>query len=113
MAKKQYPYHFRRYKKTEGGKIKKAKHPKLIVGEDRSTYEYMGLTESPKRGHHNNIPLSKNPQKGKTHSSYLRHELRSDERKNFSEPLKDYNLSSEDRKTVNRILVDKRAKKKK
>ncbi len=113
MGKKSYTYHFRRYKKNEGGKNKRAKHPKLIVGEDHATYEYMGLTESAKRGHHKNILLSKNPQKGKTHPSYIRHELRRDDKIYFSAPLKDYRLSSGDRKMIDSILKEKRTKKKK
>ena len=63
-SKEKYP-HFRRYKIEEGGKKKQAKHPKLIVKKDNDRFAFMGLTESPKRGHHNNLPLIKNPEKGK------------------------------------------------
>ena len=55
-------FKFRRYKKEEGGKVKRAKHPKLIVDEKKDNYGFMGLTESQKRGHHRNLELKKNPQ---------------------------------------------------
>ncbi len=80
----------------EGGKKKKARHPKLITKKEYDTFEFIGLTESAKRGHHNNYPLSKNPQKGNKSPSYLRDELRSKPISSFSEPLKDYNLSKKD-----------------
>ena len=102
---------FRRYKKIEGGKIKKAKHPKLIVDETSADYGFMGLTESPKRGHHKNIELSKNPQKGNTSKSYIRTELRYDNKNNFSEILKNYNLSKQDKEAILKF-IERRKKKK-
>ena len=39
-------FSFRKYKKVEGGKIKKGKHPKLIVDESKTQFGFMGLTES-------------------------------------------------------------------
>lgn len=104
-------FKFRRYKKEEGGKIKKAKHPKLIVDEKKDNYGFMGLTESPKRGHHKNLELSKNPQKGETNKAYLRDEVRYDNKQNFGKILEDYNLSEEDKIAVLNYL--KRRKKKK
>lgn len=104
-------FKFRRYKKEEGGKIKKAKHPKLIVDEKKDNYGFMGLTESPKRGHHKNLELSRNPQKGKTDKAYLRDEVRYDKKQNFGKILEGYNLSEEDKIAVLNYL--KRRKKKK
>ena len=104
-------FKFRRYKKEEGGKTKRAKHPKLIVEEKKDNFGFMGLTEAPKRGHHKNIELSKNPQKQKTSKAYLRDEVRYDEKKNFGEVLEDYKLSNEDKKAVIAYL-EKRKKKK-
>ena len=68
----------------------------------------MGLTESEKRGHHKNIPLKKNPQKGKKEKSYLRDELRYDDKKYFGEILSDYHLSDEDIQTVMKYLERKK-----
>lgn len=93
-------FKFRRYKKVEGGKNKKAKHPKLIVDEAEENFGFMGLTESAKRGHHKNIELSKNPQKGNTDKAYLRKEIRYEKKDKFSEALKNYNLSAEDKQKV-------------
>jgi len=104
-------FKFRRYKKEEGGKVKRAKHPKLIVDEKKDNYGFMGLTESQKRGHHRNLELKKNPQKGKTETAYLRDEVRYDNKQNFGKILEDYNLSNEDKKAVLQFL--KRRKKKK
>lgn len=104
-------YKFRRYKKEEGGKIKKAKHPKLIVDENNIEYGFMGLTKSPKRGNHKNIELENNPQKNKTEKSYIRNELRYDNKNFFSEVLKDYNLSDTDKRKIIKYL-EKRKKNK-
>lgn len=89
---------FRKYKKIEGGKTKKGKHPKLIVDENENNFGFMGLTEAEKRGHHKNIKLSKNPQKGNCNNAFLRKELRYDSKDSFYKKLDDYNLSSQDKK---------------
>lgn len=104
-------YKFRRYKKTEGGKNKKAKHPKLIVDENSTDYGFMGLTEAKKRGHHKNIELSKNPQKGKKNKSFIRRELRYDKKEQFGKILTDYELAKEDIPKI-RKEVEKHKKKK-
>lgn len=104
-------FKFRRYKKEEGGKKKRAKHPKLIVEEKKDNFGFMGLTEAPKRGHHKNIELSKNPQKFKENKAYLRDEVRYDDKRNFGDILEDYKLSNEDKKAVIDYL-EKRKKKK-
>ena len=102
--------HFRRYRKAEGGS-KKSKHPKLIVDETRDDFGFMGLTKSPKRGNHNNIPLKQNPQKGHTEKSYIRDELRYDKKQNFSERLKDYNITPEDEARILKYLERRKKKK--
>ena len=102
---------FRKYKRTEGGKKKKAKHPKLIVDKKGSQVGFMGLTESDKRGHHRNIQI-KNPQKGKTGCSYIRNELRYDDSKYFGKPLPDYKLHDSDHdKIINAVNKHKNKKK--
>lgn len=103
--------HFRRYKKTEGKAVKKGKHPKLIVEETKDDFGFMGLTKSPKRGNHNNIPLSKNPRAGNKEKAYIRDELRYDKKRNFSEKLKDYDITPEDEERILKYL--ERHKKKK
>ncbi len=99
---------FRRYNKIEDGKRKRAKHPKLIVDKKGNEYGFMGLTESPKRGNHKNIEI-RNPQKNKRGKSYIRSELRYDDKKYFSRPLQDYKLHKEDYD----VIIDKVNKHKK
>lgn len=104
-------FKFRRYKKLEGGKNKKAKHPKLIVNETKSEFEFMGLTEEEKSGHHKNILLVKNPKNGDTRKAYVRKEIRKDIRENFGEILANYNLSEKDKLSIIEY-IEKRKKKK-
>ena len=104
-------FKFRRYKKVEGGKKKKARHPKLIVDETNDEFGFMGLTESSKRGRHKNIPLSKNPKEGDKRPAFIRKELRYDKKSAFKETLKDYKLSEND---ISKIMkyIEKHKKKK-
>ena len=93
-------FKFRRYKVIEGGASKKARHPKLIVSQEKKQVGFMGLTESKKRGHHSNIELDVNPENGNSNKAYLRKEIRHDDIGNFSEILENYNLSENDKKKV-------------
>ena len=74
-TKETYP-HFRRYKQKEGIQTNKKRHPKLIMAKSNDKYEFIGLTEAEKRGHHKNVPLKKNPERNNNNQSYLRNELR-------------------------------------
>ena len=73
----------------------------------------MGLTESPKRGNHKNLPLSQNPQKGRKGSAYIRTELRYDSVEHFGKILTDYHLSQEDKRKVLEYAAKLKQKKKK
>ena len=85
--------------------------PKLIVSEKDNCYNFMGLTESPKRGHHKNIILLHNPKKGDTRTVYLRDEFRTEEKDMFYPyPEPNYSLSKIDKE---RILDHLKKKKKK
>lgn len=106
-------FEFRRYKKVEGGKNNKARHPKLIVEKKKDELGFMGLTEAEKSGHHKNIELTKNPKKGDSRPAYVRKEVRYDSRENFSEVLKNYNLTKEDKKTIIEYLEKRKEKRKK
>ena len=74
----------------------------------------MGLTESKKSGHHTNIDLYDNPEfdtknkKRKTYKSYIRKELRYDNKENFSEVLNNYNLSYRDKMRIIEYLKNKK-----
>ena len=93
-------FKFRRYKIIEGGASNKARHPKLIVSQEQQQVGFMGLTKSKKRGHHSNIELEVNPERGNKSKAYLRKEIRHDNIENFSEILDNYNLSESDKKKV-------------
>ena len=108
--KKSELFTFKRYKKIEGGVVKKAKHPKLIVKETKTEYGFMGLTESPKRGHHKNIPLRKNPDPKNPNPAYLRDELRYDTKDRFYETLASYRLSKKDKQFILKYLATKKRK---
>lgn len=102
-------FNFRRYKKKEGDS--KKRHPKLIVDENKTSYGYMGLTESKLRGkHHYNIPLTYNPKIGDKRKAYLRKQIDYDVKRNFGEVLKDYKLSKKDKDFIVNY-VNKRLKK--
>ena len=100
---------FRRYKEAEGKK--RVRHPKLIVETTEKTNKFMGLTSSPKKGHHSNIPLEKNPQKGKKGKAYIRKEIREKTKDNFDEILKDYKLSKKDKQKIIDYLEKNKKKK--
>ena len=94
-----YP-HFRRLKYKEGPRKKKKRHPKLILSRHGNTYDYMGLTEEAKRGHHKNIPLERNPKPNDPRAAYVRTELLNRPVEDFEEILRDYHLSKNDKKKI-------------
>lgn len=101
---------YRRYKKSEGSKEKRAKHPKLIIEVTDDSYIFMGFTESPKKGRQNNIKLSKNPKEGDPRPAYIRKEVKQDYQGNFGKILKDYNLPEEDFEAVMQYLENRKKK---
>lgn len=103
-------FKFRRYKKFEGPPDNRQQHPKLIVEETDDEYGFMGITESKKHGHANNLPIE-NPQKGNTRESYIRKEVRYDSKDNFFEILKNYKLTREDKKKIIAYLENRKKKK--
>lgn len=50
-------------------------HPAIVVGEEGNKFVNIGVTHKEKRGHHKNIPLSHNPEQGKTKQAYLRDDI--------------------------------------
>ena len=111
VNKKSSLFKFRRYKKLEGGKKRKAKHPKLIVDETETEYGFMGLTEESKSGHHSNLMLTKNPKRGDKREAYIRKELRYDNQDNFGKVLEDYNLSQADKQAIIKYIKKRKKKK--
>lgn len=70
----------------------------------------MGLTESEKKGRHKNIELIPNPKAGDTRRAFVRKELRSDNQKQFSEILSNYDLSEESLNKIVKYLENKNKK---
>lgn len=97
---KNIKWHFRNNKKRKIAKKNSGSHPSLVVGEtdDGTAYVNIGLTKSPKRGHHKNIKIH-NPQNW-NEESYLRDDIRIDSKEYLSEILKDYKLCPKD---INKI----------
>lgn len=93
---KMVKWHFRYNLKRKIAGMGKGKHPSLIVGEteDGKAYVNIGLTKSPKRGHHKNVKIH-NPQDW-NQDSFLRDDVRIDSKEYLSEVLKDYKLCPED-----------------
>lgn len=104
---KQINWHFRRNKKRKIGDSNKGAHPALVVGEseDGKSFINIGLSNSPKRGHHKNIPIH-NPQDC-SKTSYMRNDIRLDSKEFLSVVLQDYQLCPED---INKIweIIKKR-----
>ena len=104
---KESKWHFRRDEKRRIGNQKKGKHPALIVGEteDRKSFINIGLTNSPKRGHHKNIQIH-NPQNW-NETSYLRDDIRIDSKEDLRKVLKDYKLCPDDIEKIWKIIKKK------
>lgn len=104
---KNVKWHFRKNKKRNLGKKNGDSHPSLIIGEsdDGSSYLNIGLTKSPKRGHHKNIKIH-NPQNWEK-DSYLRDDIRIDSKEYLSEVLKDYKLCPDDIDKIWEIIKKK------
>ena len=101
---KHVQWHFRRNEKRKLGNSNKGAHPALIVGEsnDGKKFVNIGLTNNPKRGHHNNI-LIHNP-KDWTKKSFLRDDIREDSKEYLSVILQDYQLSPDDIDKIWKII---------
>lgn len=102
--------HFRgRYTKVKG---KTKVHPNYIVGEDDKNFLSIGITHDPYKGKgHKNHEMYRNPQKGDNSVSYMKKQIESANKKNFSERLNNFKLHPIDEEFVNKI-VEKHKKKK-
>jgi hypothetical protein len=59
-------------------------HPNYIFEESNGRYRGVGITHEPTTFNKKNMPLHKNPQKGKTDKSYIRNGIISDKKNNYS-----------------------------
>ena len=101
---KKVKWHFRNNCKRKKGSSNKGKHPSLIIGEtdDGKGFVNLGLTNSPKRGHHKNVKIH-NPQNW-NEVSYIRDDIRIDSKEYLSVILKDYNLCPSDLEKIWKII---------
>lgn len=70
-------------------------HPAYVYGLKGQDYEYLGITESEKSGHHKNIPLKKNPNPRQKGPAYLRHPDKEHYR-NFTEYYPNWRFDADD-----------------
>lgn len=73
-----------------------AKHNTYVFADDGKKYKAVGITHNDHTFGKKNMPLSKNPQKGKTDASYIRNGIISDKHKNFDKPKKNFSFSKSD-----------------
>ena len=104
---KNIKWHFRKNLKRKAGNKNKGSHPALVVGvtDDNKSYLNIGLTNSPKRGHHKNIEIH-NPQNW-SEKSYLRDDIKVDSKEYLSEILKDFKLCPDDINKIWEIIKKK------
>lgn len=72
-------------------------HPNYIYGETDKRYKGVGITHESETFGKKNMPLTKNPQKGKTDKAYIRNGYISDKKSNFRKrPLKGFEFDKSD-----------------
>lgn len=75
-------------------------HKNFVFGERGNKFQSVGITHEEYTFGKKNMPLSRNPQKGKTEPSFIRNGIISDKKKNYGRPLKNYSFSNKDYKNV-------------
>ncbi len=100
--------HFRGHKTRVKGKV--VTHPSYIVGEEGRRYLSFGLTHSPKKGKgHPNLPLFQNPNSSDASKAYLRKQLESDYKSNYTKhQYSDYSMSEKDDDSVDYLIAKRR-----
>lgn len=95
--------HFRgRYTKVKG-KIKV--HPNYIVGEDGSDLLSLGITHDPLKGKkHKNYKMVGNPKKGDNSVSYMKKQIVSANKKNYTDKWNNYRIHPKDDEFVDKIV---------
>ncbi len=91
-------------------KKKKERHPQIIVGADRTTFDAIGLTHSKRDRRTNNIALKINPNMNDDSQAYAKRRIIRDFKFRFSKAFKNYRLSNEDIEELQRFLESKKRK---
>lgn len=89
-------------------KRKNAKHPYVIVGKSKTEFKAMSITHSSKDNHRNNLKLKVNPNPNDTENAFLRKQVITDFKFNFSKAFKNYKLSNEDIDEITKYLESKK-----
>ncbi len=73
------------------------KHKNYVFAETKDgKYIGVGITHESTTFSKPNMPLEKNPQKGKTEESYIRNGIVTDKKRLYGRPLKNYSFSEND-----------------
>lgn len=91
-------------------KKKKERHPQVIVGATKTSFDSVGITHSPVSGKRNNIPLKNNPNKNDKRKAYLKKQIVREFKYRFSKAFKNYNLSNEDIEELIKYINSKKKK---
>lgn len=90
----------------------KGSHPSIEVGKNGRERANIGLTTSKKRGNHSNIELSRNPNPKDNRKSYLRDDLRYDDKKHLEKVMSGFRkLPKSDQEKVLAIIKKQQSKK--
>lgn len=88
------------------------KHKNYVFEELDDKFHSVGLTHENTTFGRKNMPLSKNPQKGKTDKAYVRNGIIVDKKKNYGKPLKNYGFDKSDFKNVKSKIRNYKSKRK-
>lgn len=92
-------------------KRKKSKHPYVIVGANKTSFNAMSLTHKDRAKKRLNFPLVHNPNGNDKEKAYLRKQVVTDFKFRFSKAFKNYNISDEDARNILIYLNNKNKKK--
>lgn len=86
------------------GKESEGKHPSIVVGKNGKKSANLGITHDPKRGHHPNKKLNKNPNPADRRTAYVRDDLTYTDKKHLKEHLIGYKIDVSDIDTIKLII---------
>lgn len=91
-------------------KKKKDKHPHIVVGGNRTSFDSIGITHSKKHGRRNNIKLKNNPNPNDSRQAYANKRIIREFKFRYSKAFKNYKLSDEDIEELKKFLDKKKRK---
>ncbi len=92
-------------------KKRKERHPQVIVGASRTTFDSIGLTHSKKDRRAFNIPLKQNPNTNDNRKAYVKKRIIRDFKFKFSKAFKNHKLSDEDIDELIKYFASKKKRK--